>query len=309
MTINETVTEIKQVEPKLSYKVNLGATALPLDVETDLQKYQTIYVTKEIDPFRLVCGCEQLNQDYRVYGETSEGDKKILFTASVHFDCCNCCDQCLIGDYCCAYVCCDSIIFQMDYRRNGIPFYTQGFNLTKGCHCCDICVCCGMCRFCPCPVNKLYLRENIDPDSVDHKVGRKKGTTETNCCCACNDKFAEYTNENNVKGQTVRAACCDVWRNNCLNLTAIYCACCLGACCCAYFITGCDLEMSIENENGIKTGNVKVYSGCCSEKAEGKFCYFPRGYFEVNMPPGISSEQKFQIIADVIHLDLINKIL
>jgi hypothetical protein len=66
--------------------------------------------------------------------------------------------------------------------------------------------------------------------------------------------------------------------------------------------------MSIENESGIKTWNVKLYSGTCSEKVHGKCCYTPRPYFEVNMPPNATSEQKFQIIADIIHLDLANKI-
>ncbi len=68
--------------------------------------------------------------------------------------------------------------------------------------------------------------------------------------------------------------------------------------------------MHIEDSRGVKTGSVKIYAGCCSRKVEGKCCFSPREpYYEVNLPPNATSEQKFQIVADVIHLDLRTNIL
>ena len=46
-----------------------------------------------------------------------------------------------------------------------------------------------------------------------------------------------------------------------------------------------------------------------SSKVEGRCCFLPRPYFEVNLPVGATSEQKFHIIADLIDLDVINRIL
>jgi hypothetical protein len=297
--MTQTDVDMKVVEPNLIYRVNTGITNLPFDVEAELEKFSRIYITKEFDPFRLVNCFEAATRDYEIYGETKDGDKKLLFTSVIHFECCNCCEQYIIGDFCCAYACCDSIIFQMDYRRNGFPFYTQGSNIKKGCHCCDIMFLNCLRDYCACPQSTLFLRQNIDPDSPDPDVGIKKGKTDTNCCCSC-DKYVNYTQENNLRGLTVRAACCDLCRNSC------FVACCSY---CSYCIQGFDLEMSIENDIGVKTGNVRVYAGCCSEKTKGKCCYFPRPYFEVNMPPQATSGQKFQVIADIIHLDLANKII
>ena len=297
--MNNTETNLTtQVQPVLVYKVNKN-TSLPFDVTEELEKYSRIFVTKEVDPFRIIHCFEAASRDYLIYGETKDGDKKLLFTCHNHFECCNCCDQYIIGGLCCVYACCDSIVFQLDYRRNGNPFYTQGFNIYKGCHCCDQVVCDNNCTCLPCPGRKLYLRENMDPDSPDIKVGIQKGKTKVNCCCAC-DKYVDYYTENKLKGQTVRAACCDICLHSCF-------AYCCGTC--HRCIQGCDFEMSIEDENRIKTGNVFIYSGCCSKKVEGKCFYMPRAYFEVNMPLNANSEQKFQIIADLIHLDLANNII
>ena len=299
--MNQTDINLKQPDPVLVYKVNTGPTSLPFDVESELNKYSRIFISKEFDVFRIVSCCEASNRDYIIYVDTEDGDKKILFTSNYHYKCCKCCEQCIFGDLCCGYVCCDSIMFQMDYKRNGAPFYTQGFNLNKGCHCCDFCICCFCLDCFICAGNKLFLRENIDPDNPDIKVGRPKGKTETNCCCTCSDKFAQYITEFKLKGPTVRATCCDICKNACM----ISCLTCGGFCNCC--VAGFDFEMSIEDPNGIKTGNILIYSGCCSKKVEGKMCYFPRAYMEVNMPPNATSEQKFQIIADAIHLDLSNK--
>jgi hypothetical protein len=113
-------------------------TNLPFDVTEGLQKYSRIFVAKEVDPFRIVHCCEAINRDYLIFGEEEDGSKKLLFNSHIHFECCKCCDQCVVGFLCCGYACCDSIVFQLDYRRNGHPFYTQGFNIYKGCHCCDM---------------------------------------------------------------------------------------------------------------------------------------------------------------------------
>lgn len=295
----DTNTDINQPTPTLVYKVNTGTTSLPYNVEEDLEKYSRVFITKEFDMFRLVHCCEAASRDYKIYGETKERDKKLLFTSSPHFECCNCCEQCLVGLLCVGYACCDSIVFQMDYKRNGEPFYTHGYNIKKGCHCCKICFI-PFHSCIPCAGKKLFLRETVDPDSPDIKVGKYKGKTITNCCCACSDKYADYFTVTNLKDQTVRAACCDICKNYCFS-----CSCCCCNCC----VQGCDFEMSIENEHGIKTGNILIYAGCCSKKTEGKMCYFPRSYFEINMPPGATSGQKFQIISDTIHLDLINSII
>lgn len=287
-----------QAQPALVYKTNTN-TNLPFDVTEGLQKYSRIFVAKEVDPFRIVHCCEAINRDYLIFGEEEDGSKKLLFNSHIHFECCKCCDQCVVGFLCCGYACCDSIVFQLDYRRNGHPFYTQGFNIYKGCHCCDMCLICNCFPMICCVGKKLYLRENTDPDNPDIKVGTPKGKTKTNCCCSC-DKYIDYYTENKLKSQTVKAECCDICTYTCLATCCALCNRC---------IRGCDFEMSIEDENGVKTGNVFIYSGCCSKKVEGKCCLMPRAYFEANMPPNATSEQKFQIIADLIHLDLVNNII
>ena len=67
--------------------------------------------------------------------------------------------------------------------------------------------------------------------------------------------------------------------------------------------------MDIENESGLKTGSIMIYSGCYSQKTEGKTCYCPFAYYDITMPPGATFEQKFQIIADLIHFDVFNNII
>lgn len=296
LNLNQPVPQLFEDKP-----IKTKTMTIPFVIEEDLKKYSRIYITKQFNPFRIVHCCEAPFRDYEIYGEAPGAhkvpEKKLLFTSSLHYECCDCCDHYVIGDLCCGYVCCDSIQFQMDYRRNEEPFFVQGFNITKGCHCCDICLYQVCQKYCA--PDRLYLRETIDIDNPNRKVGVPKGYTESNCCCAC-DKYVHYTQQNKLRGYSVRAACCDICQNSCFTTGC----CCVRSCC----ILGCDFEMSIENESGIKTGNVKLYSGTCSEKVHGKCCYTPRPYFEVNMPPNATSEQKFQIIADIIHLDLVNKI-
>ena len=268
-------------------------TSLPLNVATDLSMYNKISVVLQKDLWKITCLYERSLPTYVVYGEMPDGDKKILFTCSQHFQCCTICDQCIIGLPCCLeYACCDQIIFQMDYKRNNAPFFTQGFNIQKGCYCC-------YCLYCSCcPKHILYLRENVDPDSKDLNVGVQKGTTESisdSACCSClMDKTVIYKDVNGLQGNTIRAKCCDVYRQRCAY-------CCFGL--------TCDFEIDIEDANGVKTGSIYLYSGCCSKKTEGKCCYFPSTFYEIVMPPGITSEQKFQIIANTVHFDLTHRII
>ena len=60
--------------------------------------------------------------------------------------------------------------------------------------------------------------------------------------------------------------------------------------------------MDIEDEQGQKTGNIMIYKGVYSKKSEGYCCTLPLRYMELNLPTNASSEQKFQIIADAIHM-------
>jgi len=295
--MNNTETQNIPQEPVMVYRVNTGVTNLPFDVESDLDKYSKVYITREFDPFRIVHCCETPIRDYKIQVDSKEGDKKTLFSAILHYKCCNCCDQYVIGFLWCGYACCDSIQFQMDYKRNGLPFYTQGKNITKGCHCCDVFLFCQDLDCCPCFGDDLTLRENVDPNSPDIRVGRQKGKTISNGSCSC-DKYVKYETENNLRGQTVKAECCDIFKNRCMN-----------SCCCGSCVQGFDFAMIIQNENKVQVGKVSVFSGCCSSKVEGKCCYLPRPYFEVDMPPSATSEQKFQIIADIIHFDIINRII
>lgn len=278
-----------------TYALNI---TLPLDVKSDLNQFSKITIVRQYNLYRTFHCMERFFRDYQVHGELPDGDKKILFTVNRHFECCKCCQQCVIPCYCCDYVCCDSIIFQLDYKRNEAPFYTQGINLQKGCYCCQ-CKSCLYCFLCLCN-SKLWLRENIDPDSRDFNVGVQKGMTELPktclfCQCCCHDRVAEYTTQEGLKGPTIRAKCCDIVKHQCLY------SCCYG---CTY-----DFEMDIENESGLKTGSIMVYSGCYSKKTEGKTCHCPANYYEIIMPQGATSEQKFQIIADLIHFDVFYNII
>ena len=298
--MNITTSNLGVSEPNVIYPSSQGITTLPLDVSKELSQYSRLFITDEYDVFRNIHCCESIfGTEYKIYGELPDGDKKVLFTCHRHFECCKCCQGCAIGTICCFYECCDSIVFQLDYKRNGAPFYTQGWNIKKGCYCCT-CNCCCCCDFCCCPPDVLYLRENIDPDSPNFDVGKKKGKTKAyGCPCfgcdgCCPNKAEYYTQENN-KDQTVKATCDQLCKH-----------CCLAQCFCG----GADFEMDIEDSSGVKTGSVKTYAGCCSRKVEGKNCFCPReAYYEVNLPPNATSEQKFQIVADVIHLDLRTNIL
>ena len=125
------------------FKRNL---ALPFDVENDLNNFSQVFIAKELDIFRSMHCFDGLKKDYIIYGQLPDGDKKILFTSREHFQWCHCCDDCTITCCLCEYICCDRIIFQMDYKRNGANFYTQGFNIQKGCYFCK-CYCChSLCR-------------------------------------------------------------------------------------------------------------------------------------------------------------------
>lgn len=275
-------------EPIAYTNKNLGTNGeikLPFDVSTDLNQFSKIFVDVNFDNFRIIHCCERCipSFDFIVYGELPDGDKKIIFTCSKHNQCCKCCDNCIISTCLCDYICCNSIVFQMDYKRNNKPFYTQGINIQRGCYCCK-CNICFSCCSCFCTPSTLYLRQNTDPDSPDFDVGIKKGrTVKSGCFCLCN-KVVSYFTQDGAKGSSVRLPCC----KDC-------CVCCCNLDC-------YDYEIAIEDEIGNKVGNIIVPNGMCSEKVKDKCCYMPRNYFEINYPPNFTSEQKFQIIADLIHL-------
>lgn len=273
--------------PQQYYNTSPSMTTLPFNVKTDLNPYHRIYISKEYDMFKKAHYYESFLRDYKVFGELPDGDKKLLFTVSQHFQCNTCCEGWGVTCCCFSYIFCDKIIFQMDYRRNGRGFYTQGLNIQKGFHClgCSNCKC-----DCPCaPHSRLFLRENIDPDNPDFNVGVHKGYTDypLGCCCILCDRNAFYMDENNLKSYGIRAKCCDI--------LAQRLSCIKG-----------DFEIDIEDSKGCKTGNIMIYAGCYSQAVQGHCCYLPRNHFEINMPQAATSEQKFQIIADAIHFDLIN---
>ena len=267
---------------------------IPFKVETELNPFTKMYITKENDLFKIAHFCQSLTQDYQIFGEMSDESKKLLFTVSEHFECeCCCCCNCdQIGFDCCCFslMLCDKILYQLDYKKNNQDFYTQGRYQQKGfqckipeCHCCNLC-----------PYHTLYLRENTDHDDADFDKGTKKGRTETLSCSFCSDKTSVYTTEENKQGYGIRATCSEIYRRKYLKM-----------CCNATH----DFEIEIENENGEKVGNIMLYSGLCSDLVKDKCCYVPKPYFEINMPKNASSIQKFQIIADIIHFDYANGLL
>lgn len=106
--------------------VTTPVTTLPFNVMTELNPYTRIYVALEYDFFKVVhCYADHFH-DYKVYGEMSDGDKKLLFTVSRHFQCNTCCDGCGCTLVYCECIFSDKIVFQMDYKRNNVGFYTQG---------------------------------------------------------------------------------------------------------------------------------------------------------------------------------------
>ena len=270
--------------------------ALPFDVETDLSQFTRVYISKDFDCFRSMHCFEVMNRDYIVYGLLPDGDKKLLFTSRRHFKCCNFCEDCSISCFLCEYKCCNSIVFQMDYKRNGAPFYTQGVNIQRGCYCCK-CYCCICCNCCCCCFlhSILYLRENIDPDNPDFNVGKRKGQTlHTQCCGCCSDSVVEYTSQEGLKGHSIRLACCEVFKHYFIPSFLI-----------CNLLCSKDIEIAIESPNGLKTGIINMPNGCFSERKEiNSLCFLPNHHYEINFPPEISSAEKFQIIAETIHLDL-----
>lgn len=262
---------------------------LPFDVETELNEFSRIFITRVGDPFKIVHCCDPFILDYQVFGELPDKSKKLIFTVSDHYECCKC-DSFGCHLFCCSLLCCDALLFQLDYRKNNQGFYTQGINKRKGCYAtCDDCnICCCTC------FSNLFLKENIDHNNADFDAGIKKGRTTTSLSKFCSDKTTHYFSEENIIGYGIRAECCEIYKRatlrKCCNLSS-------------------DFEISIENEKGMKCGNIIVYSGLFSKLVEDRCCYSPKPYFEINMPQNISSFQKFQIIADTIHFDYVNNII
>ena len=275
-----------------------SALKLPFDVSTELNIYNRVYISRQLDYFRNYHCCEVTGGDYIVYGELPDGDKKILFTASKHFKCCNCCNSCIIGCGLLDYECCDSIVTQIDYKRNNVNFYTQGQYIQSGCYLCRWLFCY---QFLLCFINGqlYYLRENLEPDNPDFNVGVKRGSTLAHECCG--DSLVSYTTQEGFKGPSVKLQCCEKCKHSCTN---VLCGGCFGC-----NMAGCDIELIIEDGNGQQTGTVYLPNGCCSKKVEGTCCYFPGSHYVVNFPPNATSIEKFQIIADIIHFNVRNRIL
>ena len=271
--------------------VNMQKT-IPLDVSKELAGYKTLYIVNQYDPFRIFhyC-CDPYKNDFIVYGLLPDGDKKVLFTVRMHYQCCEKRDNIIIHCCCCDYVVYDRILIQFDYKRNGENFYTQGLNSQKGCYCCK----CQGCNCC-CPYNKLqlncdritllFLRENTEPDNPDFNVGIFRGRTEgVEPCLSCYDKTVTYYDNNGVKGYTLRKRFCD-------------------PCCCPNIK---DIDLYIEDSSGQQVGNVYLPRGCCSRAIE-SCCYRPPKYAEINFPLNSTSMEKFHLISQVIHyLTLIPK--
>lgn len=262
---------------------NKESRNLPFDVESELGPYSKLYVQKVCNCFNIFHCCEK----YNILGELPNGEIQLLFTSQHHCECglCNCCDDCMIYCCCCTYVCCDKIIFQMDYEKNGMNFYTQGINQRKGCYFCDICCCMG----CSCK-SVLFLRENTNPNDPSFDVGIKKGKTLGNeqFCSMCRDRENTYVSQENIRGYKIRLPCFDACK-----ASFMYC-------CCK------DLEMHIEDGGGNKVGSIIIPASCNSKKFSNDCCCFQGRYYEIILPPQATSFQKFQIVAEVIHFDLEN---
>ena len=243
-------------------------------------------MTKQVDYFGMVHCCELSGRDYNIFGELQDGTKNLLFTVKKHPDYCDICNKCTVD--CCLfkYVCCDNIVFQMDYMKNNIPFYTQGINQKKGCYPCGFCLTytCYCCRDCCCTPQILLLRENPDANNPDFEIGTKKGRTQgfKNICM---DSRITYINQDENNGPSVafHAGCCE---------------------CCSFCLCS-DIPISLENATGQKIGTILIPNGLCSQKVPS--CYVPRNHYEINLEQNISSVEKFQIIADVVHFDLLNR--
>ena len=277
-------------------KNNDATNNLPFDISKDLKQYSKIFVRLQFNPFRTAC-CFERFEEYEIFGELPDGDKKLLFTCKVHFECCNCCDSCSIDCCLCGYNCCDRIVFQMEYKRNNNNFYTQGINLPKGCYCCHLAGYCCPCFCCSCcGKSTLYLRENVDPDNADINCGISKGrTTGAGRCCCFKDRSVTYYSQEGNKGPNFKLRCCE----GCINCWV--CDCCLFSCC------NNDIKMVIKDGNDKQIGNILVPNGLDSEKVKKSF-YCARKYYEINITQNIESIEKFKIITDVIHFDLENKI-
>jgi len=265
---------------------------LPFDVSKDLDQFSRIFISFEFDNFRIIHCLEKSypSFDYVIYGELPDGDKKLLFTCSKHNQFCKCFNSCSIHFGLFELFLCDSILFQMDYKRNNKTFYTQGVNIKKGCKPLSCHLCSMFCCCCDCTPSIMNLRENTDPNNPDLDVGKIKGVTYGRESYLGNrDNVVSYISE--IKGPSIRI------KPSCSKRCCCCCCCC---CDCS------DKVIDIEDGNGSIIGNLFIPKGCNSEKVKDLSCHLPRKYYEINITANITSEQKFQIIADVIHCSILN---
>lgn len=205
-------------------------------------------------------------------------------------------------------MCSDQIVFQMDYKRNNKNFYTQGLYIPKGCYCCKLsCKCCVPCPCCNSFNSKLFLRETTSPDDPNYENSNKKGRTEVTdrcCCCSCERNLtAKYINQEGFTGPVINVPFSNICKD-CCTASCLKCMCCY---CCAHCY---DIRFDIQDGSGNNTGYITIPNGIYSEKVKDLGnCYLPRPHYEINCPVNSTSLEKFQIIADVIHFDLVYNIL
>jgi len=137
-------------------------------------------------------------------------------------------------------------------------------------------------------------------------MSNKKGKTEVTdrcCCCSCERNLtAKYINQEGYTGPIVNVPFNSICKDCCT-------AACLRALCCHCCAHCYDLKFDIQNGSGNNIGYIIIPNGICSQKVkELGHCYLPRPHYEINCPDTTSLE-KFQIIANIIHFDLVYNIL
>ena len=68
-----------------------------------------------------------------------------------------------------------------------------------------------------------------------------------------------------------------------------------------------EINIPILDENDRILGNILIPKGRCPENTNP--CYCSELYYEVSLPQNATSIEKFQIVADIIHFDLENKLI
>ena len=288
-------------------------TKYPINIYNDLQNIKVGYVGIENDIFRIFHCQERNSLSFKIYYLDENNKINVLFNVNEHFvpeKCCSCCQCDIVNGCCCAYVCNNRIIYQLDFLKNNLPFATLGQNISKGCYCCKI-SCCTGCNCCgPCCSNcvsrnvlsQLHLRLNDNPKNEDFSYGQYlgKSTAVILSCCGPFSNTVEITDENqNVKwivGLINKCCDCKCWCWDCCH------------CCDEVFS---DKLFEIYDGNNNKCGDIIIPFGSCSRKLEKDCCckaccggccscYRVNPYYEIHFPENANSLDKFYIISAVI---------